>query len=139
MFADDTFGLKADSNLLSLINDLNKDINKMAIWFKANKLAVNISKTKYIIFKTKGKKLPNVIPPIIYDENEPNMPFNNQLITEIERYHNQHVDPNCRAYKLLGIYLDENLSLDQHVHKLLNQKTEQITLLYKNGKKQFKL
>jgi len=45
MFADDTFGLKADNDIDRLINDMNKDINMMAIWFKANKLAVNKSKT----------------------------------------------------------------------------------------------
>ena len=50
MFADDTFALKTGQNLEILINDLNSDINKMAIWFKANKLAVNKNKTKYMIF-----------------------------------------------------------------------------------------
>ena len=50
MFADNTLGLKSDHDLTNLINSLNSDINKMAIWFKTNKLAVNKSKTKYIIF-----------------------------------------------------------------------------------------
>jgi hypothetical protein len=50
MFADDTFALKSDSNIHNLINSINVDINKMAIWFKANKLAVNKTKTKYMIF-----------------------------------------------------------------------------------------
>ena len=57
MFADNTLGLKSDHDLTNLINSLNSDINKMAIWFKTNKLAVNKSKTKYIIFLTKGKDL----------------------------------------------------------------------------------
>ncbi len=57
MFADDTFGLKSDNDLNRLIHSMNADINKMAIWFKANKLAVNKNKTKYIIFRAKGKKL----------------------------------------------------------------------------------
>jgi hypothetical protein len=37
MFADDTFGLKSDLNLANLINLVNCEIKKMAIWFKANK------------------------------------------------------------------------------------------------------
>ena len=68
MFADDTFGLKADSNLLSLINELNKDINKMAIWFKANKLAVNISKTKYIIFRIHGNLIDNELCKLVFNK-----------------------------------------------------------------------
>jgi hypothetical protein len=41
----------------------------MALWFKANKLAVNTSKTKYMIFRTKGKKITNNHGPLIFDEN----------------------------------------------------------------------
>ena len=47
MFADDTFCLESDNNLKNLISTVNSEINKMAVWFRANKLAVNISKTKY--------------------------------------------------------------------------------------------
>jgi hypothetical protein len=39
-------------------------------------------------------------------------------VTIIERYHNNHEDNNSRAYKLLGIYLDEFLTLDYHVSHL---------------------
>jgi len=51
MFADDTFSAKSGSNLDLLVQHVNTEINKMAIWFHANKLAVNKSKTKYI-FRT---------------------------------------------------------------------------------------
>ena len=47
-FADDTFSLQAGSNIMDLIQIVNSEINKMAVWFRANKLAVNINKTKYI-------------------------------------------------------------------------------------------
>jgi hypothetical protein len=55
MFADDTFCLKSDFDISNLITRINSKVNKMAVWVRANKLAVNISKIKYIIFKTKGK------------------------------------------------------------------------------------
>jgi hypothetical protein len=57
MFADDTFSAKSGPDLNNLISEVNDEINKMAVWFRANKLAVNISKTKYIIFRMRGKKL----------------------------------------------------------------------------------
>jgi hypothetical protein len=63
MFADDTFCLKSNDNLLTLINEVNTEINKMAVWFRANKLAVNISKTKYMIFTMRGKKIDADLPP----------------------------------------------------------------------------
>ena len=55
LFADDTSGLIFGKNLQELVQRMNSEINKLANWFRANKMAVNISKTKYIIFHTKGK------------------------------------------------------------------------------------
>ena len=72
MFADNTSALKSGKNLNNLINEVNTELNKIAIWFRVNKLAVNVSKTKYIIFKNKGKVIPDDCPPIVFDANEPN-------------------------------------------------------------------
>ena len=71
LFADDTAGLKSGLNLNELITKVNTEVNKLANWFRANKMAVNVSKTKYIIFKPKGVKI-NIgdTTGIVYDENE---------------------------------------------------------------------
>ena len=119
MFADDTCGLKSDKDLNVLIESVNRDINRMAVWFKANKLALNKSKTKYIIFRTKGKKITNH-PPLVINENE-NGSNDPTKIKILERYHNCHPDKDCRAYKLLGVYLDEFLSLDAHTNYLIKK------------------
>ena len=52
--ADDTAGPKSGLNLNELIDKVNVEVNKLANWFRVNKMAVNVSKTKYIIFKPKG-------------------------------------------------------------------------------------
>ncbi len=62
----------------------------------------------------RGKPVPIDTPDIIYNENEQNVQVDPSLITILERYHDNHPDNDCRAYKLLGIYLDEYLSLDSH-------------------------
>ena len=67
LFADDTSGLITGDNLPELIAKMNIEINKMANWFRANKMALNISKTKYIIFHKKFNLTENAI---VYDENE---------------------------------------------------------------------
>jgi len=121
MFADDTFTLKAGKNLNNLISDINIEINKMAVWFRANRLAVNIDKTKYIIFRMKGKTIDINTPNIEYNANEPNTPVNPDLITTLERYHDHHTDTKCRAYKLLGIYLDEHLTLNSHTNHIVSK------------------
>ena len=115
LFADDTAGLKSGFNLDELITEVNIELNKLAIWFRANKMAVNVSKTKYIIFKPKGMKI-NIEPfkGIVYDENEMGMPRNESKITPLVRIYNDNPDPCNRTYKLLGLYLDEHLSFDYH-------------------------
>jgi hypothetical protein len=38
----------------------------------ANKVALNINKTKYMIFTMRGKRIDADLPPILYTANEPN-------------------------------------------------------------------
>ncbi len=125
MFADDTFSLRSGDDLDELSNIINAEINKMAIWFRANRLAVNINKTKYMIFHMKGKKITN--PPVIYyNGNEPNQIHSDALVSVLERYHENHPQPDCRSYKLLGIFLDEHLSLEYHVTHICNKLTKSL-------------
>jgi hypothetical protein len=131
MFADDTFALSANHDINLLFSNLNNDINKMAIWFRANKLVVNKSKTKYMIFRSRGKKLPEVLPSLLYDENENNVPFDPNKVTTLERLHNNHDLPDCRTYKLLGIYLDEYLTLDFHVNHIVKKLTRSMYCIKK--------
>jgi hypothetical protein len=125
LFADDTFCLQSGEDLSELANSVNSEINKIAVWFRANKLAVNISKTKYIIFRMKGKKIENP-PAIFYNSNEPNLPLDNSLISTLERYHDNHPSHDCRAYKFLGIFLDEHLTLDTHVNHICSKLTRSL-------------
>ena len=57
LYADDTVGLDSDTDLPLLIDRVNLEIQKLGNWFRANKMAVNVGKTKYIIFRPKGAKI----------------------------------------------------------------------------------
>ena len=120
MFADDTACADSDSNLNTLVDRANTELKKIALWFRANKMMVNISKTKYIIFHNKGKSVDMDDKEIVYDDNEP-FGVDPHLVVPLERYHNNHTNPDCRAYKLLGIYLDETLSYNYHTNFLCNK------------------
>jgi hypothetical protein len=121
MFADDTFCLKSNDNLPTLINEVNSEINKMAVWFRANKLAVNINKTKYMIFTMRGKKIDADLPPVLYNANELGQQADETLVSPLERYHDNHPLKEGRSYKLLGIYLDEHLSLNLHTDHIISK------------------
>jgi hypothetical protein len=114
MFADDTAGLASHTNIDVLTTFVNAELKKIAEWFRINKMAVNVNKTKFMIFHTKGKIIPLNSAKIFYDDNETGK-NNPNLVYEIERYHSNHENNECRAYKLLGIYLDENFTLNKHI------------------------
>ena len=116
LFADDTTGLAKGKNIPDLVTSVNLELQKLASWLKSNKLAVNTGKTKVMIFHPKGLPIPNV--DFVFNNNDLNEPESPDLIFPIERITNQSKIP---AYKLLGVYLDENLTFDYH-YKILHTK-----------------
>ena len=121
MFADDMSAFKSGNDLNRLISETNAEINKLAVWFRANKMYVNVDKTTFIIFRTRGKKKdPNNVK-LFYNANEEDQSFDDQLVYELERIHDNHADKTKRTYKLLGINLDEHLSFNHHANILCNK------------------
>ena len=47
MFADDTNLFLSNKDINKLSNDMNVELQKLSIWFIANKLSLNVIKTKY--------------------------------------------------------------------------------------------
>ena len=56
MFADDTNIFFSGTNLDSLINQVNDELEKLSNWFKVNKLSLNVKKTNYMIFRARNRK-----------------------------------------------------------------------------------
>ena len=61
IFADDTNIFIEHKNLQTLEKILNDELHKLSIWFKLNKLSLNISKIKYILFGSKKINCDTVI------------------------------------------------------------------------------
>ena len=56
MFAGDTNLFLLGLNTDGLFSDMNCELNKISLWFKANKLLLNFTKTKYSLFHPASKK-----------------------------------------------------------------------------------
>ena len=100
MYADDTcvispFVLKYDSK-----NNINNRLQKIASWLASNKLSLNVEKTKCMLFHFKQKRIEHAQIPHISINEKPL-----KLVTSI---------------KFLGVYLDENLSWEQHINHTAN-------------------
>jgi hypothetical protein len=122
LFADDTACLTSGPDLKAVITKANTELQKISQWFLANKMAVNVSKTKYIIFKPKGKK--TVIRPgegVIFNNNDPGGINDEHKIFELDRIYDENPNPLDKSFKLLGIYLDENMTFNQHCNHVCNK------------------
>ena len=107
LFADDTSCLAENKNLPDLIKFINVELQKVANWFRSNKMAVNISKTKFIIFRTKGKKIDLTDSPVLFNNNDLNGHQDPKNIFPLERVFLEHENTEHQTYKLLGVHFDE--------------------------------
>ena len=93
LYADDTFLCAQNDNLQLLEEEVNEELDKVYKWLVANKLSLNIGKSKFMI--TSRKK------------NSSNDHFSLKINeTDLER---------CEQYKYLGVYFDKDLSWKPHI------------------------
>jgi len=57
LFADDTTLQLSSNSLEVLYSTANTELVKISDWFRANKLTLNVSKTKYILFRNQDMKV----------------------------------------------------------------------------------
>jgi hypothetical protein len=68
IFADDGTALGKGKNLQELTTFVNTELLKISDRFRSNKMAVNTAKTKYIVFRTRGKPINPADCKIVYNE-----------------------------------------------------------------------
>ncbi len=88
---------------------VNTELQKIGNWFRANKMAINTSKTKFIIFRTRGKRIDPDDCRLMFNNNEIGKPDDPCLIYPITRIHNEGEEKN---FKLLGVEPKINLNKD---------------------------
>ena len=66
LFADDTNIFLSGKDLKSIFLTLNKELEKVSEWFRANKISLNASKTHYIAFMkpSQSDDIPLKLPPL---------------------------------------------------------------------------
>jgi len=115
-FADDTTLFITGKNIQNLQNKANMESKHLYEWLCANKLSLNVSKTKYILFgATKNQSL------------NFNIKINNQNIEQIS-------DNNpTKSITFLGVHIDEKLTWKYHIN-LVNKKIANATFAINNVK-----
>ena len=92
-----------------LVLYINRELQKIGTWLRSNKLAINANKTKIMAFHLKCKHIPELFIEFVFNNKDCGVPENPDLIYPFERIKN---DSACPAYKVLGIYIDENFTFN---------------------------
>ena len=107
-FADDTTVYCSGHNSNEIRNTVNNELNNIFKWLCANKLQLNINKSKFMVFS----------PPQRSSIDLTDININNKPLTRIGKNYNE------KSMKFLGIHLDENLNWNchiNHIHKKISQ------------------
>jgi hypothetical protein len=104
---------------------MNNELQKISNWFRSNKMAINTAKTKFIVFRTRGKRIDPEDCILIFNNNEIGKPENPSLLFPITKLHNDGAE---KIFKLLGVLFDKYLSFDDHISHLC--KNFEIPLLH---------
>ena len=112
MFADDTNLFFSHKNIKELFKTMNQELINIQQWFNANKLSLNIKKTKYSFFHSLGlqDKIPLQLPKLEI----------NSISIKRES-----------VMKFLGVLLDENMTWKNHISCIENKISKNIGILYK--------
>ena len=100
LFADDTTIYFRDSDLNTCFNVFNRELINLDDWTKANKISINYSKTKSMIFSPNDLGL------------EPNGLFIKFGINKIEQ---------VPTYKFLGVFIDDKLNFKVHIDSVCSR------------------
>ena len=93
LFADDTSIFCSHKDANHLVSIVNNELAKIIIWLKVNKLSLNLTKTNFMIFHPRQKKV-NVNVPLTLE---------NTVIKQVTET------------KFLGILIDQHLSWNPHI------------------------
>ena len=106
LFADDTKLIASGPDLVSLVNHVNSEFQKVIYFFRSHKLSIHPAKTKFILFSNsippKHLKIKIFINNNNFDSDNPNLKFPLEQVT---------ISSDVPAIKFLGIHIDPQLDL----------------------------
>ena len=114
LYADDT-SLKSIINikdttksLAQITYSINKELNNVNDWLAVNKLSLNVTKTKFMVFHTLQQNISSFIP---------QLKIGNKLLERVSNFN------------FLGLTINENMSWKPHVNLIANKISKYVGIL----------
>ena len=110
MFADDTSTFLQNKDIKMRFDAGNKELQLVDQWLIANRLSVNVSQTKYVLFRTAQSKLTTKKQDLVLRKNR----------IEQDKY-----------IKFFSVYIQEHLSRSRHINHLISKLSSVLGTLIK--------
>ena len=94
MYADDTT-LYCNINETTMEGIINTKLSHVNVWLKANKLSLNVAKTKFMVLHTHNKIV-----------NYPKLKINDYVIERVQ------------SFNFLGLLVHNNMTWSKHIEKV---------------------
>ena len=106
LFADDTNIFLSGKKLIDVCNLLTNELKSLDVWFKVNKLSLNVSKTNFMVFGNKKNEKCHI------------------YVNEVE------ID-EVKSAKFLGVIIDNKLNWSMHIKQVQSKISKSISIMYK--------
>ena len=110
LYADDTAVTVSGNSVQEIEQKLNEDIVILHRWFSANKLCVNVKKTKSMLFHSPHK---------FNRENNLILTFGTDMVEQVS------------VFKYLGMYLDPTLMFNNHIDHIVKKVRQRVRILWR--------
>ena len=110
LYADDTSLTASGNDLDSLLREINNNLPAVYEWLCSNKLTLNLTKTKFLIFMPRQKESYNLYPPLTVA--------------------NVHFEKSF-CVKYLGVYIDCHLTWHDHIDYICGKISKNINIVAK--------
>ena len=109
LYADDTCLTLTSHDPNDLQIKLNSDLNKVQSWLQANKLSLNVKKTKYSIIATQYK--------VAYLDHQPDVRINGHSVDRV------------RTHRYLGVEIDDTLTWHSQIDQIVKKVSAGLAIL----------
>ena len=96
LFADDTNAFAEGKNLSEVVRKVNEGLSDLSVWFRCNKLTLNLKKTEYVHFRGPG----------VVSSSQEGIKIGNESIGQVN------------GVKFLGVWIDEGLRWTGQIDKV---------------------
>ena len=114
LYADDAAFLASGDTVKKLQKTINKELPKIFSWLSANKLTLNYSKTKYMLFG--------------YDKRKNEFKFKK---LKFRCNINKNAIKRVCEFKYLGVFIDEKLNWQKHINYIQSKLAKVSGVIYK--------